>query len=155
MRWERCGTSRPSAQKVTSGFRRNDGGLRCAGRTMTEATSTELDIRVDRLDALFQKISFLPARPDLDPGPALDHLMRRVDVRSVARGTPVRVHLASETLTPATRSIAANAVKTFCQRRAQEERRTVRTIRRAGRRALLFALCFLVAAVTASVTLTY
>ena len=118
-------------------------------------TAAELGIRVDRLDALFQETSFVPTRPHLDPGPALDHLMRRVDLRRMVPGTPVRIHLASEQVTPMLQSTAAVAVKVFSERRAQELRATVRAMRRAGRRALFLSLCFLVAGVTLSLTLTY
>ena len=118
-------------------------------------TATELGIRVDRLDALFQETSFVPARPHLDPGPALDHLMRRADLRKMAPGTPVRIHLASEPVTPMLQSTAATAVRVFSERRAQELRATVRAMRHAGRRALLMALGFLAVAVTLSLTLTH
>jgi len=122
--------------------------------TSTDA-STELEIRVDRIDALFQETSFSLARPDLDPGPALDHLMRRVDLRNRPSSAPVRVHLASEPVTPMLQSAAAAAVKTFSERRAQELRARVRGMRQAGRRALFIAVCFLATAVTISLTLTH
>ena len=122
---------------------------------MGAPTASELGIRVDRLDALFQETSFAPTRPHLDPGPALDHLMRRVDLRRMAPGTPVRIHLASEQVTPMLQSTAAAAVKVFSERRAQELRATVRAMRRAGRRALFLSLCFLATAVTLSLTLTH
>ena len=117
--------------------------------------ATELDIRVDRLEALFQETSFVPTRPHLDPGPAFDHLVRRVNLRKCAPGTRVRVHLASEPMTPMLQSTAATAVKMFSERRAQELRATVRAMRHAGRRALFLSLCLLVTAVAFSLTLTH
>jgi len=117
--------------------------------------ATEPGIRVDRLDALFQETSFVPTRPHLDPGPALEHLMRRVDLRKMAPGTAVRIHLASEPVTPMLQSTAATAVKVFSERRAQELRATVRAMRQAGRRALFLSLCLLGAAVTLSLLLTH
>jgi|GEM_PF-766738 len=122
---------------------------------MRDAIGLPLCVRVDRLEALFQETRFAPARPELDPGPALDHLVRRAEFRKLGRGTPLRVYLASEPVTAELRSIAENAVRTYCIRRAQESRATVRAIRSAGQRTMVLALCLMAAAMSASVALTH
>jgi len=124
---------------------------------MRELAPSELSVRVDRLDALFQETPFMTARPDLDPGPALDHLVRRVDfgLRRVTRNTTVRVHLSSEPVTADLQWTAARAVTAYCLRRARESRAAVRSIRRSGWRAMFLASILLAVAMSVSLTLTH
>jgi hypothetical protein len=122
---------------------------------VNEASGNPLNLRVDRLDALFQETAFIPARPDLDPGPALAHLLRRFDLRDVLRATTLRVHLGSDHVTAETSAVASTAIRTFCRQRALENRSAVRAIRRAGRRAMCLALALLALAMGASLALTH
>src|SRR5262245_49267631 len=110
--WASCGTSKRLERRGMSGSPHD--------------LQAELNIRVDRLDAPFEATRFVPARPDLDPGRALDHLVRRIDVgvRRVTHGTTVRVHLSSEPVTAELQSTAVAAVGAYCRRRADECRAT-------------------------------
>lgn len=124
---------------------------------MSGRAHEELILHIDRLDALFQETAFTADRPHLDPGPALDHLVSRAetDLRHVAPGTAVRVHLYSEPVTAERQATATVAVEAYCRRRAAESRATVRAIRRSGRRAFVLAMGLMTLTMSVSLALTH
>ena len=77
---------------------------------MSATTETQLSIRVARVDALFGETPFMPALPDLDPGPALDHLVRRLGDGKFAHRS-LRVSLVSESVTDRNRCCSCSRAR--------------------------------------------
>jgi hypothetical protein len=119
---------------------------------VTASAERPLSIRVARLEALFTETQFVLALPELDPGPALDHLVRRLGDEKFVYGS-LRVCLVSEPASTDLQAVAATAIRAYCRTRAEENRATVRAVRRNGRRAMLVALCLTAVALGISVAL--